>query len=176
MKVIIVSGSARTGKDQFVTLFKKHYKYECVNWSTIDKIKKISKRNFGWDGKKTNEARKFLSEIKRIWSEYNNGPFNDMINKISIHYSNLNKKEKRNFIYFVHCREPYEIQKFVEHYGKNSNTILLKRDDREVPDNLADKNVNNFNYDFIIPNNGSKKDLEKEVVKLIEKMNKKSLK
>lgn len=176
MRVIIINGSAKVGKDNFTMFFKRHYKHKCVNWSTIDKIKKISKRNFGWDGKKTDSARKFLSEIKRIWAEYNNGPFNDMINKISDHYSNLDKKEKGKFIYFIHCREPQEIQKFVQFYGEKCLTLLLKREDREVPDNLADKNVNNFNYDFIIPNNGSKKDLEKEVIKFLEKFDKKSLK
>ena len=113
MKVIIVNGSSSTGKDNFVNYFKKHYgKNKCVNWSTIDKVKKISKRNFGWNGKKTDEARKFLSEIKRLWIEYNNGTFEDMVAKISKHYSKLNESEKCDFIYFIHCREPYEIQKF----------------------------------------------------------------
>jgi glutamyl-tRNA reductase len=168
MKVIIVNGAARNGKDNFVIYFKKNYKYKCINWSTIDKVKKVSKRNFGWKGEKTNEARKFLSEIKRIWGEYNNGPFMNMVDRISEHYSKLDKKERKNFIYFVHCREPYEIQKFVDKYKNNCITILLKREDREVPDNDADKNVANFNYDYIIDNNGIKKDLEKEAIKFIE--------
>jgi len=174
MKIVIVNGSGSTGKTNFSRFFKKHYEYKCINWSTIDKVKKISKRNFGWDGKKTNEARKFLSEIKRLWIDYNDGPFKDMINQISNHYSKLNKKEKKNFIYFIDCREPYEIQKFVDKYKKKCITILLKREDREVPDNDADKNVANFNYDFIIENNGNKKDLEKEAIKFIEKIKKAS--
>lgn len=174
MKIVIVNGSAQTGKSNFASFFKKHYKYKCINWSTIDKVKKISKRNFGWDGKKTNEARLFLSEIKRIWGEYNNGPFKSMVKQISEHYSKLDKKDKKHFIYFIDCREPYEIQKFVDQYGKNCITLLLKREDREVPNNLADKNVNNFNYDFIIENNGNKKDLEKQAIDFIEKLNKKA--
>lgn len=169
MKVIIVNGAAMNGKSNFSRFFKKNYEYKCVNWSTIDKVKKISKRNFGWDGKKTNEARKFLSEIKRIWVEYNNGPFKDMVKQISTHYSKLSKKDKKNFIYFIDCREPYEIQKFVDKYKKNCITLLLKREDREVPDNDADKNVANFNYDYIIENNGNKKDLEQEAIKFISK-------
>jgi len=83
-------------------------------------------------------------------------------------------EEKKNFIYFIDCREPYEIQKFVDKYKKKCITILLKREDREVPDNDADKNVANFNYDFIIENNGNKKDLEKEAIKFIEKIKKAS--
>ena len=111
MKIVILNGSNQTGKTNFARFFKKHYEYKCINWSTIDKIKKLSKRHFGWDGKKTDEARKFLSEMKRIWVEYNNGPFNDMVEQISTHYSKLNKKDKKNFIYFIDCREPYEIQR-----------------------------------------------------------------
>lgn len=172
MKVIILNGSASTGKTNFAKFFKKHYKYGCVNWSTIDKIKKLSKKYFNWDGKKTDEARKFLSEIKRIWSEYNNGPFNDIVKKIEDHYSKLDKKEKKNFIYFIDCREPYEIQKFVDKYKDKCITILLKREDRDVPDNLADKNVNNFNYDYIIDNNGHKKELEKKSIEILEKISK----
>ena len=60
MKVIIVNGSSRVGKDQFANFFKKHYEYKCVNWSTIDKVKKVSKRNFGWNGKKTDEESQIL--------------------------------------------------------------------------------------------------------------------
>jgi dephospho-CoA kinase len=168
MKIVILNGSNQSGKDQFANFFKKHYKYESVNWSTIDKVKKISKRNFGWDGKKTEEARLLLSEMKRIWSEFNNGPFKDMVQKISKYNSNLPKYDRQNIVYFIHCREPHEIQKFVDKYDKNCLTVLLKKDDREVANNYSDKNVANYKYDFYIDNNGDKKELENQVIKFIE--------
>lgn len=168
MYVIIVNGAAKNGKDNFVKFFINNYDFKAVNWSTIDKVKEIAKKNFGWDNKKTNEARKFLSEIKRVWGEYNNGPFNYMTNKIDNHFKKLNKKNKNNIIYFIHCREPYEIQKFKDKYKENCLTILLKRDDREVPDNDADRNVNNYNYDKIIQNNGNKIDFQLEAIKYVE--------
>ena len=172
MKIVIVNGAAKVGKDQFANFFKKHYKYKSVNWSTIDKVKKISKRNFGWNGKKTDEARKLLSEMKRIWSEFNNGPFEDMVQKISKYNSGLKKVDKENIIYFIHCREPHEIQKFVDKYGDKCITMLLNKEDREVPNNESDKNVANFKYDYYIDNNGNKKDLEKQVKDFIEKLKK----
>lgn len=172
MKIVILNGSARNGKDQFANFFKKKYKYKCVNWSTIDKVKNVSKRNFGWNGKKTDEARLFLSEIKRVWSEYNNGPFVDMTNKISDHYSKLDKKDQLNMIYFIHCREPHEIQKFVDKYGDDCITLLLKREDREVPNNESDKNVANFNYDFTIDNNGDKEKLKIQAIEFINTLTK----
>ena len=173
MKVIIINGSSRVGKDQFANFFKAHYGYKSVNWSTIDKVKKISKRNFGWNGKKTEEARLFLSEIKRVWTEFNNGPFVDMTNKITNHFLKLDKKEQQNMIYFIHCREPHEIQKFVDKYGEDCITLLLKREDRTVPNNESDKNVANFNYDFTIDNNGNKEDLKSQSLEFIKTLTKK---
>lgn len=168
MKVIIINGSASVGKDQFANFFKKHYKHKSVNWSTIDKVKKVSKKHFGWNGKKTNEARLFLSEIKRVWSEFNNGPFEDINNKIFNHYSKLNKKDRKNIVYFIHCREPHEIKKFIEKYNDLCLTILLKRDNVEVPNNESDKNVMNFTYDYVIDNNGDKKLLKEQVLNFIK--------
>ena len=173
MKVVILNGSAKSGKDQFASFFAKEYK-NCVNWSTIDKVKTVAKRNFDWDGKKTNEARKFLSEIKRVWSEYNNGPFNDIIDKINKHNLKLDKKEKKDFIYFIHCREPHEIQKFVDVFGIKCITVLLKRDDREVPDNDSDRNVDNFNYNYIIENTGDKNDLKNKSLSFLKEIKKAS--
>lgn len=171
MKVVIINGSAKTGKDQFARIFKKHYDHLSVNWSTIDKVKKIAKRNFGWDGKKTDKSRKFLSDIKKLWSEYNNGPFEDMDKKISDHYYEIGK-ERKYVVYFIHCREPHEIQKFVDKFQESCITILLKRDDREVPNNDSDKNVENYKYDYYFDNNGNKGRLEKEVLKFIENIRK----
>jgi hypothetical protein len=170
MKVVIVNGSARTGKDKFVNFFSKHYKHDCFNWSTIDIVKEYAKKDFGWNGKKTDKARLFLSEIKRIWSDFNDGPFQYMVNKIE---NNQNSDtNNKNTIYFIHCREPKEIKKFVKKYKNDCITILLEREDRPVPNNNSDKNVKNFNYDVTIENNGNEKDLEKDAILMIEKINK----
>jgi len=168
MYIVVVNGSNQTGKNNFVNYFIKHYEYKATNMSTIDRVKEISKKYFGWNGKKTDDARRFLAEMKRIWAEYNNGPFLYMVKKIKEDYAKLNKKDKRNFIYFIHCREPEEIQKFKDKYGDKCATILLKRDDRVVANNDADKNVDNYNYDKIVQNDGSKINLELSAVEFVE--------
>lgn len=170
MKVIIINGSAKSGKDQFVKYFTKHYIHMCINLSTIDKVKKISKKYFGWNGKKTDDARKFLSDIKKIWTEYNNGPFNDVVKKIFNNNSKLSKSEQKYIVYFIHCREPEEIQKFKEKYNNDCITLLLKKDDIDIPNNSSDINVNNYNYDFIIDNNENKKELENKSIEFIKKI------
>lgn len=94
MYLVLINGSNNSGKDQFVEYFIKHYEFKSINMSTIDRIKEISKKYFGWNGKKTPEARKFLAEMKKIWAEFNNGPFNYMVNEIKQHYEKLDKKDK----------------------------------------------------------------------------------
>ena len=160
MKIVIINGTATSGKDQFVNFFKKNYSYKCYNWSTIDKVKKIARKHFGWNGTKTEEARLFLSEIKRIWSNYNNGPFRFMIEKIEMNYRKLEDDDKSHVIYFIHCRESEEIQKLIEFYGDKCQTIFIKRNNVKVPDNKSDKNVKNYSYDYIIENNGDLNELE----------------
>lgn len=176
MQVIIISGANNSGKDQFVDFFIKHYEFKSINMSTIDRIKEISKKYFDWDGKKTEPARKFLSEIKRIWAEYNNGPFLYMTKKIKEYYSKLSKKDKKNFVFFIHCREPEEIQKFKDLYKDKCIAILIKReirtDKNKIANNSSDMNVDNYEYDKIIFNNGNKIDLEVEAVNFIKKIKK----
>jgi len=169
MKVIMINGSSRTGKDKFANFCINQHP-NSVNWSTIDTVKKIAKENFGWNGKKTDEARKFLSEIKRVWTEYNNGPFNSMVNKISKHYKKLTPVDKLDFIYFIHCREPHEIQKFVDNYKEDCITVLLNRDDREVPNNDSDMNVANYNYDYYVENDGDVILLEQKSIEFLKEI------
>jgi len=171
-RVIILNGSNCSGKDNFAESFIKHYKYTAVNISTINRVKELAKKHFGWDGKKTEPARKFLAEMKQIWAEYNNGPFLYSVNEIKQLESKLKKKDKKNLIVFVHCREPEEIQKFKDKYQEKCLAILLQRAERteqkKIANNHADMGVDNYNYDRIILNNGSKIDLEKQAIDFLE--------
>jgi len=76
------------------------------------------------------------------------------------HHSNLEKNHKTNIVYFIHCREPLEIKKFQNEFGDNI----------EIPDNDSDNNVEDFIYDYIIENDGDKKDLEEKAIKFIKKI------
>ena len=115
--------------------------------------------------------------MKQIWAEYNNGPFLYTVNEIKKIESNLKKKDKKNLIVFVHCREPEEIQKFKDKYQDKCITVLLKREERterkKIANNHADMGVDNYNYDKVIFNNGSKLDLSKQAVEFMESITKK---
>jgi dephospho-CoA kinase len=170
MKIVIIKGTATSGKDQFVKLFKKNYPYKCYNWSTIDKVKKVAKKHLGWDGEKTEESRLFLSELKRIWSDFNNGPFLWMVKKIEKYYRELTEEDKNRVVYFIHCRESDEIQKFVTRYGDKCHTLLIQRNNIKVPNNKADKEVEHFSYDFIFENNGNLNKLEDKAKEFVLKL------
>lgn len=154
-KIIIINGFAKSKKDTFVRLFADHYPGRTHNISSVELLKKIARKHLGWDDGKTDPARKLLSEMKRIWSEYNDGPFHYVVNKITRREA---KHPETKNIFFIHCREPREIQKFKDHYGDLSLTLFMDLPVDHVPDNESDRNVRNYEYDRYI--NGIETDVE----------------
>lgn len=128
----------------------------------MDKVKKIAEE-IGWDSKsKTEKDRKFLSDLKLLCTEYNDMPFNSMCEVVE----EFNKKRYQRML-FLHIREPEEIDRAKKYF--NAKTILVKRDSiKHITSNMADENVFNYNYDIVINNNGTKKELENKVINFID--------
>ena len=163
MKVVVINGVAISGKDKFVSFFKEiSNDLRVKNYSSIDRVKQISEICFGWDGKKNDKSRQLLSEIKRVWTEYNDGPFETIKTQIEtdIKWSKNKGKDVSKNVYFLHIREPKEILKVKKYYG-DCITLLIKKDVNFIPNNYSDKNVENFDYDYIVDNNKSEKELRK---------------
>ena len=141
-KIIVINGTGGSGKDTFVTYCSKYC--TVFNFSSIDKIKQIAKL-MGWDGGKTEKDRKFLSDLKALATNYNDLPYNSILKAISEFYNN------NSDIMFIHIREPKEIKRIVLEF--NAETLLIKRNNYElIKSNLSDKNVENYDYDYIIEN------------------------
>ena len=73
-------------------------------------------------------------------------------------------------IMFVHIREPKEIERFKKKI--DCNTILVRRQsvtDGKIYGNSADDEVENYDYDYIIDNNGDLNELENTVKNFFEK-------
>lgn len=181
-QIFIINGSGGVGKDKFVELvtncsfellgetkIKDARLYiqttEIQNYSSVSKVKEIAKI-IGWNGEKTEKDRKFLSDLKLLTTEYNDMPLNDM-KKIANIFMNGNRNScvngelRPDRILFLHIREPEEIEKAVKAFEEyNAKTILVKRDSVEhITSNMADENVYNYNYDIVIENNGTLKEL-----------------
>jgi len=164
--VFIINGSGGVGKDTFVELVSVELNdklkrfHTVVNFSSVDKVKEIA-REIGWDGKKSEKDRKFLSDLKILTSEYCDIPFESMKSKVT----EFIKDEESNFL-FLHIREPEEIARAVKAFG--AKTILVIRNTvKRITSNIADENVFNYNYDYIINNNGTKEDLKRKVKEFI---------
>ena len=75
-----------------------------------------------------------------------------------------------DWILFVDCREPEEIQKLKERL--NATTVLVRRlgDETNETSNHADANVFEYEYDYTIKNYGDLSDLVVECVGFLDYM------
>lgn len=166
---------SRSGKDQFVHFCQEHMTW-CKNISTVDFVKQAA--NFcGWDGTKTPENRAFLSDLKDLLTKWQDVPFRKVEKAINDYVSEAQTYDfsSDDVLCFVHCREPQEIQKFVDKLG--AKTLLIRRPAVEAlaQSNHADTNVLEYNYDYIIRNDGSLEELEQKAIAFIKELGYKNL-
>lgn len=161
-KIFIINGSGGVGKDTFVEQVKKAvgeklpmYKDTCVsNYSSVDRVKEIA-REIGWNGGKSERDRKFLSDLKLLCTEYCDLPFRDMQERVNDFVHGTIPGE---LFLFLHIREPEEIERAKRAF--NAQTILVTNNRVEhIISNMADQNVFNYDYDYIIDNCGTISDL-----------------
>lgn len=157
-QIFIINGSGGVGKDTFVELVSAELNdilkkfHTVINFSSVDKVKDIAKE-IGWTGEKSEKDRKFLSDLKILTSEYCDMPFESIKSKVA----EFMKDEESRFL-FLHIREPKEIARAVKEF--DAKTLLIIRNSvKHITSNMADENVFNYNYDFIIDNSGTKEEL-----------------
>lgn len=152
-RIFIINGSGGVGKDTFVKLVSQYV--PTVNFSSVDKVKEVAGM-IGWNGRKTERDRKFLSDLKLLSTDYCDMPYNSMKNKVKDFLKDANSK-----FLFLHIREPEEIERARREF--KASTVLIVRDCVEhITSNMADKNVLNYDYDYIIENNGTLGELNKK--------------
>lgn len=152
MKVVLVNGTAGAGKDSFTSLCSQYG--ACTSVSTVDWVRTVA-AFIGWDGRsKTPADRRLLSDLKDAAARWNDVPYQKIKAIIK-----LAKKAGVVDAIFVMCREPDEIQRFVDEFG--AVTIRVERKESEMPaSNHADAEVYDYFYDYIIDNNGSLEDFD----------------
>lgn len=167
--IFIINGSGGVGKDTFVELVSLELNdrlkrfHTVINFSSVDKVKEIAKE-IGWNGRKSEKDRKFLSDLKVLSSNYCDMPFQSIKNKVS----EFIKNDENKFL-FLHIREPEEIKRAVKEF--DAKTILIVRNNvKHITSNMSDNNVFNYNYDYIIQNNGTIADLKRKAQELIEEI------
>ena len=152
--IFITNGMARCGKDTFAAFLNEFI--PTLKYSSIDKVKEIAKL-CGWDGGKSEKDRRFLSDLKVLTSQYSNMPFKAIENEVERFLT-----DEKHFVMLIDIREPEEIEKAKNAF--NAKTILIENNRVEFIDsNMADANVFNYNYDFVIKNNGTLEEFKKEI-------------
>ncbi len=72
---------------------------------------------------------------------------------------------------FIHIREIAEIEKIKQII--NAKTLLVKNPKvKLILSNESDANVNNYNYDYVLLNNGTLEDLQRKAKEFVEKIGK----
>ncbi len=160
--VIIINGKGGSGKDTICQILNRHYL--TIITSTITRVK-LAARLIGWNGGKEDKDRKFLSDLKDLWTEYNDGPFHYAYNM----YKDFVEEPItcHNEILVIHVREPEEIDKLKRAINKDGRVrcitmlVMSKRTENKEYGNRADDDVNEYHYDYIYHNDGSLEDLER---------------
>jgi len=166
MKVFVINGYPRSGKDSFVEFCNE--KYRCKNYSTVDIIKTCA-RLLGWNGVKDATSRKFLSDLKDLASKAFDTSMQMGIKEM------LYAAQTGYDFFFIHAREPQEIEEFKGicnnflHF--NCKTIFIDRpgaNDVELS-NHSDKEVENYTYDYYVKNDGTLDDWRETAYEFITK-------
>ena len=171
-KIILVNGYPESGKDTFVDFCLEILGPYGAKVSTIDFVKYLAAQ-CGWDGTKTLENRKFLSNLKDLLTKWADVPYHKTMCEIENHFFGLEQFNLRDMgVVFVMCREPEEIQKFVERTGAKTLCVRREEAEKQKTSNHADAKVLEYKYDYYINNNYSLEHLKiaaKAFVDLIRK-------
>lgn len=159
-QVIILNGRGGVGKDTFVSLCNKYIR--CIHISSITPIKDIAK-SIGWSGDKTEKDRKFLSDLKDLITDYNNAPYRYVQTQISQFYFAY----PEDTLLFIDIREPVEISKVMQ-YNECISCLITNSRIPLITTNHADRDAENYNYDYTVENNSSIDDLERTAKSFVE--------
>ena len=153
-KVFVTNGSAENGKDSFAEFVGKYmstYKY-----SSIDLVKEMFEVAGVTKEDKTEKKRRLWCNGKDLLTWYDDIPFKDIASIVADFKNNKIETE----VLLIDIREPEEIARAVETFG--AETILVRKPDaKKIESNHADRDVENYEYDYIIENDGTLEQLDK---------------
>ena len=166
-RIVIVNGMPETGKTTVQELCREILKgigWNCIIESSVDWVKEIA-RYAGWNGEKTDCNRKFLSDLKRALTDWDDSVLKHLVSVVdSYHYTG------DDHVIFIDIREPAEIEK--AKLAFNASTLLVRRP--QVEDNkysnTSDMDVFNYDYDYTIWNNDGLMSLRGECGRFLSKL------
>jgi dephospho-CoA kinase len=159
--IFIVNGMARSGKDTFAEILGTMV--PTMKYSSIDKVKGIATL-CGWDGGKTEKDRKFLSDLKCLTTEYSDMPFRSISKKVESFLDNYT-----HAVLLIDIREPKEIDRAKQAFDAEAILIMNNRVEN-ITSNMADANVYNYTYDYVIENNGTLDEFRENIKEFVNEL------
>ncbi len=144
-EILIINGSGGVGKDTFVECLSKCC-VKVLHTSIVNPVKDLARRA-GWNGSKSEIDRKFLSDLKVLIDEYNDGNYRQMETVMR----KFKSGEIEGDILCIDMREKHQIERAKNDFGAKS--VLVVRDSvKHITSNIADAGVFDINYDYVIDN------------------------
>ena len=191
MIVIMVSGKAGSGKDTFFKLAEKFC--ECKRFAIGDAMKEIASVLFSWDGDKTGDKRWLLIDIanilrgnyegvdkedfperklykfsylygvlKTLYNPYKNFWVDIVLNKL--------KENKPDIAIITDWRLISEYDSMVKRFSRQDViTVRVEREVKKINDK-TETELDNFDFDYEIINDGSIEDYEDKILELIKEL------
>jgi len=168
MIIITVNGAPGCGKSTFESYCEEvltSADWECHIVSTIDFVKGLA-RQCGWNGEKTAEARKFLSDFKAFLSDTYLGDitFNKLceeFRKATYPYGQFEVPTDK-VVFFVDAREPKQLERFSNECNAVSLVIRNEKAEAMATSNTSDSDVLDFDYNWSINNDGTLAELKQK--------------
>lgn len=159
--VLIVNGNPGSGKTTVENLISQWV--PSMIHSSVKVVKDIDLKYFDGRDYKTEESRKFLSDMKHF-----------LLAETSIIEDDLNSKYEefgysKNEILMIDMREKNEIIKYKKKF--DAITLFINNPRTNILlSNKSDSQVNEINYDFVIENDGDIHDLEIKVLQFLKQL------
>ena len=170
MKIIMIGGKARSGKDTFTDFLLEELKEKKACRIQISSyIKYYAMKYFGWDGEEETKPRDLLNKLAtEIIREKIDPDFhiNRLIQDIEVlsHFYDI-------FI-VSDVRLPSEIEKVKEKFSDVVTVKLLRESDElneSQKTHITETALDNYEgFDYVIDNNGTLNQLQEKALKLIE--------
>ena len=173
MKIIVIGGKARVGKDttaDYITEQIKDKEKVC-RVQVGQYIKYYAEKYFGWDGREETKPRTLLQELgtdiirNKIDSDFHIDRLVQDIKVLSYFYDTFIVSD---------VRFPIEVEKLKNNFENvisikvlRENEILTEKEKTHVTETALD-NYNNF--DYIIDNKGTLEDLKQRTIEILQEI------
>lgn len=169
MKIILISGKAKSGKDTFAKILQSIILQHTPSSKTIithyaDELKYIATTYYGWNGNKDETGRSLLQQIGDEIRNYNKDYFvNRLIQQIMA--------VSPDYLIIPDTRRNNEINNWL-YRGFSVITIRINRNKdngltQEQKQHISECELDKYNFDYFINNNGTLNDLNSECSKLV---------